>query len=286
MAGISPLRERMIEDMTVRNLAQATQQSYLYAVAKFSRYFHRSPDRLGPEEVRAYQLHLADQKLSWTHINQVACALRFFYGITLGQKEAFERIVNGREPSKLPTVLSPEEVGLFLDAVPGLRNRMALMTAYAAGLRVGEVARLKVSAIDSRRMLIHVENGKGGRERNAMLSPRLLALLRDYWRRGKPGIWLFPGQEPSQPVSVGALQYACRSARRRAKLTRPVTAHTLRHSFATHLLESGTDIRIIQVLLGHADLSSTSRYTQVATHLIAGTPSPFDRLATVRMPPG
>ena len=286
MAGISPLRERMIEDMTVRNLAQATQQSYLYAVAKFSRYFHRSPNRLGPEEVRAYQLHLADQKFSWTHINQVACALRFFYGITLGQKEAFERIVNGREPSKLPTVLSPEEIGLFLDAVPGLRNRMALMTAYAAGLRVGEVARLKVTAIDSRRMLIHVENGKGGRERYAMLSPRLLALLRDYWRRGKPGVWLFPGQEPSQPVSVGALQCACRSARRRAKLAKPVTAHTLRHSFATHLLESGTDIRVIQVLLGHADLSSTSRYAQVATHLISGTPSPFDRLATVRMPPG
>lgn len=260
MAGISPLRERMIEDMTVRNLAQATQQSYLYAVAKFSRYFHRSPDRLGPEEVRAYQLHLADQKFSWTHINQVACALRFFYGITLGQQEAFERIVNGREPSRLPTVLSPEEVGLFLDAVPGLRNRMALMTAYAAGLRVGEVARLKVSAIDSRRMLILVENGKGGRERYAMLSPRLLALLRDYWRRGKTEIWLFPGQEPSQPVSVGALQGACRSARRRAKLAKLATAHTLQHSFATHLLESGTDIRVIQVLLGHADLSSTSRY--------------------------
>ena len=285
MAGISPLRERMIEDMTIRNLAQATQQSYLYAVAKFSRYFHCSPDRLGPEEVRAYQLHLADQHFSWTHINQVACALRFFYGITLGQKEAFERIVSGREPSKLPTVLSPEEVGLFLDAVPGLRNRMALMTAYAAGLRVGEVTRLKVTAIDSRRMLIHVENGKGGRERYAMLSSRLLVLLRDYWRRGKPGVWLFPGQEPGEPVSVGALQSACRSARRRAKLAKPVTAHTLRHSFATHLLESGTDIRVIQVLLGHVDLSSTSRYAQVATHLISGTPSPFDRLATVRMPP-
>ncbi len=169
MAGISPSRERMIEDMTVRDLAQATQQSYLYAVAKFSRYFRRSPDKLGPEEVRAYQLHLADQKFSWTHINQVACALRFFYGITLGQEEASGRIVNGREPSRLPTVLSPE-VGLFLDAVPGLRDRMALMTAYAAGLRVGEVARLKVSAIDSRRMLIHVEKGKGGRERYTMLS--------------------------------------------------------------------------------------------------------------------
>jgi site-specific recombinase XerD len=286
MAGISPLRQRMIEDMRIRNLAQATQQSYLYAVAKFSRYFHRSPDRLGPEEVRTYQLHLADQHFSRTHINQVACALRFFYGVTLGQKEAFERIVNGREPSKLPCVLSLEEVGAFLDAVPGRRNRMALTTAYAAGLRVGEVARLKVEAIDSRRMLIHVENGKGGRDRHAMLSPRLLELLRDYWRGAKPRTWLFPGQEPDHPVSVGALQNACRSARWQAGLAKPVTAHTLRHSFATHLLESGTDIRIIQVLLGHADLSSTSRYAQVATHMISGTPSPFDRLAVPRMPLG
>ena len=181
MATMSPLRRRMIEDMTVRNLSQSTQQSYIYAVAKFSRHFNRPPDRLGMEDVRAYQLHLVGRKYSWVHINQVACALRFFYGITLGQKEAFERIVSGKEPEKLPPVLNPEEVARFLGAVVGLRNRVALTTAYAAGMRIGEVARLKVSAIDSKRMLLHIESGKGGKDRYAMLSPRLLDILRAYW---------------------------------------------------------------------------------------------------------
>jgi site-specific recombinase XerD len=275
----------MIEDMTIRNLSPATQQSYLYAVAKFSRHFSVPPAQLGTEQVRAYQLHLIAQKRSWSHINQVACALRFFYGVTLGQREAVARIVSGKGPEKLPPVLNPEEIIRFLEAVAGLRNRVALTTAYAAGLRVGEVARLKVSAIDSTRMLIHVEHGKGGRDRYAMLSPRLLGVLRAYWRRARPGLWLFPGQEPGTPVSISALQTACRAARRQARISKPVTAHTLRHSFATHLLESGTDIRIIQVLLGHVELASTARYAQVATNLIAGTPSPFDRLSLVVVPP-
>src|ERR1700747_1763633 len=183
MTTMSPLRRRMIEDMTIRNLSRSTQQSYIYAVAKFSRHFKRTPDQLGMEEVRAYQLHLVERKYSWTHINQVACALRFFYGITLGQKEAFERIVAGREPEKLPPVLSPEEIARFLEAVAGLRNRVALTTAYAAGLRIGEVCRLKVTSIDSKRMLIHVEGGKGAKDRYAMLSPRLLDILRAYWKR-------------------------------------------------------------------------------------------------------
>ncbi|MGE5721301.1 MAG: tyrosine-type recombinase/integrase [Sphingomonadales bacterium] len=286
MATISPLRQRMIEDMTVRNLSPATQQSYVYAVAKFSRYFNRSPDRLGMEDVRTYQLHLVAQKLSWSHINQVACALRFFYGVTLGQKEAFERIVFGKEPGKLPPVLDREEVVRFLEGVAGLRNRVALTTAYAAGLRIGEVVRLKGASIDSKRMLILVENGKGGRDRYAMLSPRLLEILRAYWRRTRPGVWLFPGQKPGVHVGTGALQAACRAARRQAGIRKPVTAHTLRHSFATHLLESGTDIRVIQVLLGHVDVTTTARYAQVATNLIASTPSPFDRLSLVVIPPG
>jgi site-specific recombinase XerD len=183
----------MTEDMTIRNLSRSTRQSYIYAVAKFSRHFKRSPDRLGMEEVRAYQLHLVEQKYSWTHINQVACALRFFYGITLGQKEAFERIVSGKEPEKLPPVLNREEIARFLAAVAGLRNRVALATAYAAGLRIGEVVRLKLGSIDSERMLLHIEDGKGGRDRYAMLSPRLLEILRAYWRRGRPSSWLFPG---------------------------------------------------------------------------------------------
>jgi len=285
MATISPLRRRMIDDMMVRNLSPATQQSYIYAVAKFSRHFNRSPERLGLEDVRAYQLHLIAQKRSWSHINQVACALRFFYGITLSQSEAFERIVTGREPHKLPVVLSADEIVRFLEAIPGLRNRAALTTAYGAGLRVGEVARLQVSAIDSRRMLIRVEHGKGGKDRYVMLSAQLLQILRAYWRLARPGLWLFPGREAGEPVSVAALQDACRTATRQAELRKPVTVHVLRHSFATHLLESGTDIRIIQVLLGHAHLSTTARYAQVATNLIARTTSPLDRLSLVVTPP-
>src|SRR5438046_5310371 len=173
MATISPLRQRMIDDMMVRNLSPTTQQSYIYAVAKFSRYFNRSPERLGLEDVRAYQLHLIAQKRSWSHINQVACALRFFYGVTLGQSEAFERIVTGREPQKLPLVLSAEEIVRFLEAIPGLRNRAALTTAYGAGLRVGEVARLTIGAVDSGRMLIRVEHGKGGKDRDVLPSLHL-----------------------------------------------------------------------------------------------------------------
>ncbi len=285
MATMSPLRRRMIEDMTIRNLSQATQQSYMYAVAKFSRYFNCSPDRLGMDDVRAYQLHLIDKKYSRSRFNQVACALRFFYGITLGQKEALERIVAGKEPEKLPPVLNREEITRFLEAVPGLRNRVALTTAYAAGMRVGEVVRLKIRSIDSERMLLHIEGGKGGRDRYAMLSPRLLNILRAYWKRARPHCWLFPGQEPGEHVSRGALQSACRAARRQARLGKHVTAHSLRHSFATHLLESGTDIRIIQVLLGHSRLETTARYAQVATGLIAGTASPFDQLAIEVIPP-
>ena len=285
MAAMSPLRRRMIDDMMVRNLSPSTQQSYLYAVAKFSRHFDRSPDRLGLEEVRAYQLHLIAQKRSWSHINQTVCALRFFYGVTLGQRDALERIVAAREPQRLPVVLSPDEIVRFLEAVPGLRNRAALTTAYGAGLRVGEVARLETGAIDSSRMLIRIEQGKGGKDRYVMLSPQLLRILRAYWRLARPGRWLFPGHDADEPVSVATLQHACRMATERAELSKSVTVHTLRHSFATHLLEGGTDIRIIQALLGHTRLSTTARYTQVATTVIAGTESPLDRLNLAVTPP-
>jgi integrase/recombinase XerD len=285
MAAISPLRRRMIDDMMIRNLSPSTQQSYIYAVAKFSRHFDRSPDRLGLEAVRAYQLHLIAQKRSWSHINQTVCALRFFYGVTLGQADALERIVAAREPQKLPVVLSPDEIVQFLEAVPGLRNRAALTTAYGAGLRVGEVTRLETGAIDSSRMLIRIEQGKGGKDRYVMLSPQLLRILRAYWRLARPGRWLFPGHDADVPVNVATLQHACRMATEGAELSKPVTVHTLRHSFATHLLEGGTDIRIIQALLGHRRLSTTARYTQVATTLIAGTESPLDRLSLAVTPP-
>jgi len=222
----------MIEDMTIRNLSPATQQSYIYAVAKFSRHFNSSPAKLGMEEVRAYQLHLVEEKHSWSHINQVACALRFFYGITLGQKEVFERIVFGKEPAKLPPVLNAEELVSFLEAVTGLRNRVALTTAYAAGLRVGEAARLKVTSIDSERMLILIENGKGGKDRYAMLSPRLLEILRAYWRRVRPGVWSRSGPRRScQPGHVaGGLPDGAAASRAAQARHRPCAAAQFRHA--------------------------------------------------------
>lgn len=232
MATMSPLRRRMMEDMTIRNFSLATQQSYIYAIAKFSRHFGCPPDRLSLEQVRSYQLHLINQKRSWSHINQVACALRFFYGITLGQTEAFERIVGGQKPDKLPLVLSAEEVARFLHAVSGLRNRVVLTTTYAAGLRVGEVVSLKVTSTDSKRMLIHIESGKGGRDRYAMLSPRLLEILRAYWKRVQPGLWLFPGQDPSGHVAHDPGRMPGRKASRPSRQARygPHSSAFLRHS--------------------------------------------------------
>jgi len=285
MAEMSPLRRRMIEDMTVRNLAPTTQRSYLYAVAKFSRHFSRSPDRLGVEEVRAFQMHLVSTGISWPALNQTVCALRFFYGVTLGQAEIPERIPYAREPRKLPVVLSADEVVRFLEAVASLKTRTALTTAYAAGLRVSETVGLKVCDIDSGRMVIRVEHGKGGKDRYVMLSAQLLRILRTYWRLARPKHWLFPGRDESKPINVQVLHSSCRSACAAAGLAKRVTVHTLRHSFATHLLENGADIRIIQVLLGHSNLSTTARYTQVSNVLIRRTESPLDRLTLEVVPP-
>src|SRR5215467_6828567 len=239
MAEISPLRRRMIEDMTVRNLSPATQQSYLNAVSKFSRYFGRSPDRLGLEDVHAFQLRLVATGISWPALNQIVCALRFFYGVTLCQDTVPERITYARQPSKLPVVLSADEVVRFLEAIPSLKSRTALTTVYAAGLRVSEVVLLKIADIDSSRMVIRVEHGKGGKDRYVMLSAQLLKILRLYWRPSRPKDWLFPGREESRPIDVQVLYAACRSAGKAAGLGKRVTVHTLRHSFATHLLENG-----------------------------------------------
>lgn len=282
---LSPLRRRMIEDMTVRNLSPATQRSYLHAVAKFSRYFGRPPDQLDVEDVRAWQVYLVAQGISWPSLNQKVCALRFFYGITMGRNEMPERIAYAREPRKLPVILSADEVVRFLEAVPSLKTRAALTTAYAAGLRASEAVSLKVADIDSSRMLIQVHHGKGAKDRTIMLSPQLLAILRTYWRLARPKEWLFPGRNETKAIDVQVLHAACRSAAKAAGLAKRVTVHTLRHSFATHLLESGVDIRIIQVLLGHNNLSSTARYTQVATTTISRTQSPFDRLTLEVVPP-
>jgi integrase/recombinase XerD len=285
MAEMSPLRRRMIEDMTVRNLSPATQRSYVHAVSKFSRYFNRSPDRLGLEDVRAFQVHLVSTGISWPALNQTVCALRFFYGVTLDHREIPERIPYAREPRRLPVVLSAEEVVAFLEAVPSLKTRTALTTAYAAGLRASEAVGLKVADIDSGRMVIRVEHGKGGKDRYVMLSAQLLGILRIYWRLARPTRWLFPGRDETKPLDIQVLHAACRSACAAAGLAKHVTVHTLRHSFATHLLESGTDIRIIQVLLGHNNLSTTARYTQVSNGLLRRTESPLDRLVLEVVPP-
>jgi site-specific recombinase XerD len=276
----------MIEDMTVRNLSPATQRSYIHAVTKISRHFGCSPARLDVEDVRAFQVHLIATGISWPSLNQIVCALRFFYGVTLGRDTVPERIAHAREPQKLPIVLGADEVVRFLEAVASLKSRAALTCAYAAGMRVSEVVRLKVADIDSARMVIRVECGKGGKDRYVMLSPQLLTILRTYWRLARPDPWMFPGRGADKPVEPNVLHAACRSAVLAAGLDKRVTVHVLRHSFATHLLENGTDIRIIQVLLGHGHLSTTARYTRVSTHLIATTQSPLDGLSLQVVPPG
>jgi integrase/recombinase XerD len=285
MAGMTALRRRMIEDMKVRNFSPVTQRCYVHAVAKFARYFTQSPDRLGLTEVRAYQVHLVETGASWAGFNVAVSALRFFYGVTLGRSASVERIPYARKQQLLPVILSADEIVRFFGAVPSLKHRTALMAAYAAGLRVSEVVRLRVADIDSDRMLIRVEQGKGHRDRYVMLSAQLLVMLRTYWQEFRPKQWLFPGRDESRPLDASTLHWACRNARKAAKLRKPVSVHTLRHSFATHLLENGTDIRTIQILLGHQHLSTTARYTQVATTTIGKTISPFDRLDIAKAPP-
>lgn len=285
MAEVSPLRRRMIEDMTIRNLSAATQKSYVFHVRKLSEFCGRSPDRLGVEDVRAYQLSLVERGFSWGALNQTVCALRFFYGVTLGRTDLPVRIAYARKPRPLPVVLSAAEVVSFLEAVDGVKNRVALTCAYAAGLRVSEAARLKVNDIDSSRMVVRVERGKGGRDRYVMLSPQLLEVLRAYWRARRPQDWLFPGRDDSRPMDPQVLNVACRRACEVVDFDKKVTAHTLRHTFATHLLEAGTDIRIIQVLLGHKNLATTTLYAQVSTQVIGRTASPFDQLNARIMPP-
>src|SRR5260370_556024 len=285
MAEMSPLRRRMIEDMTVRNLSPATQRSYVHALAKFSRYFGCSPDRLDLEDVRPFQAHVVAKGVSWAALNQTVCALRFFYGVTLGHGEIPERIPYAREPRKLPVVLSADEVVRFLEAVPSLKTRAALTTAYAAGLRASEAVGLKMADLATARLVIRVEHGKGGKDRYVMLSAHLLGILRTYWRLARPRHWLFPGRDETKPIDVQVLHAACRSACAAAGLAKHVTVHTLRHSFATHLLEAGTDIRIIQVLLGHANLSSTARYTRGSNGLIRRTESPLGPPAPEVRPP-
>ncbi|MFZ0854261.1 MAG: site-specific integrase [Hyphomicrobiaceae bacterium] len=275
---ITDLRRRMIEDMTVRNLSPATQASYITAVKKFSQYYQRSPEHLGFEDVRAYQVHLVENAIAWASLNQIVSALRFLYGVTLGRKELPERIPYARRPKTLPVVLSVADVARLIEAVEDSVCRTALATVYATGMRTAEVVSLRIEHIESARGLIRVEQGKGRRDRYVMLSVALLAMLRAYWKVARPRRWLFTRPDGQGPINSTTLNKACMRAALVARIGKPVTVKTLRHCFATHLLEQGTDIRVIQALLGHAQLSTTARYTKVSKHLIAATLSPLDRL--------
>ena len=275
---ITPLRQRMLDDMALRNMSPATQRIYINAVKNFSVFFGRSPDKLTFEDVRTYQLHLVSRGLKPTTIHPILYALRFFYRTTLGRSGVTEQISPPRRPDPLPTVLAPEEIVRFLKAVPGLKPRTALTTVYATGLRVAEAVSLTIKDIDSARMVIHVRHGKGGRDRYVMLSAQLLAILRAYWKRTRSQHWLFPGSDPSRPITARSLERACRRAAQAAGLDKRVTVHTLRHSFATHLLERGVDIRIIQDLLGHRHISATARYARVALNTVRRIQSPLELL--------
>jgi integrase/recombinase XerD len=283
---MTPLRQRFQHDLQLRNYRPRTIQTYTEAVARFARHFGRSPEQLGPEEIRTYQLYLLHERhASWSSFNQVVCALRFLYRVTVPRPWAVEQIPYGKKPKSLPAVLSREEVVQLFAAVRLPVYRMLLQTAYAAGLRLSEVIRLRVTDIDSSRMLLWVRQGKGGKDRCVPLSPRLLALLRDYWQQFRPTTWLFPGGTPAGHRSLGGVQRACHEAVQRAGFTKKVSMHTLRHSYATHLLEAGTDLRTLQRLLGHNDLDTTARYTHLTQPLLAGTPSPLDLLPEAAVVP-
>jgi site-specific recombinase XerD len=278
--SMTPIRQRMTEDMQVRNLSPHTPASYVQQVSLFARYFNKSPELLGPEEIRAYQVYLTNErKLATSSILIAISALRFLYKITLHKDWTFDDIIPApKKPQKLPVVLSPEEVLRFLDFVTGLKHRTILTTCYAAGLRISEVIRLKAPDIDSQRMVIRVEQGKGQKDRYVMLSPKLLQSLRNWWRVAKPKLWLFPGDIAGMHISKDAVEQACQKAQRRCCIPKPITPHSLRHAFAVHLLESGTDVRTIQLLLGHRSLATTARYLRIATSKVCSTTSPLDLL--------
>ena len=276
---MSALRRRMIEDMTLRNFAPHTIQVYVERVATFARYYNVSPQRLGPEQIRAYLLYLVQERhVSWSYFNQARCALQFLYRVTLGKDWVVEAVACPKQQKKLPIVLSLDELVQFFKAVTNLKHRAILMTTYAAGLRLSEVCHLRVDDIDSRRMVIRIRQAKGHKDRYVMLSPRLLAILRQYWKAVRPRHYLFPGADPDRPINPRTVQEACKAALLASGLKKKVTVHTLRHSFATHLLEAGTDLRTIQILLGHQNLGTTARYLHVSTAALKATHSPLDAL--------
>jgi integrase/recombinase XerD len=278
---MTPLRQRMIEDMRIRNYSPKTITEYVGQVATFARHFGKSPDQLGPAHIRSFQLYLIDERrVSWSTFNIAVCALRFFYRVSLKRNWIIEHLPYGKRPKTLPTVLSKEEVLRLFAAEPNLDYRVLLMTAYSAGLRRAELVRLRVEDIDRQRMVICVRQGKGRKDRYVPLSRTLLDALGDSARLGQPKDWLFPGRRPGQYLSPRTAACICTRAATAAGLSKHVSLHTLRHSFATHLLEAGIDVRRIQVLLGHAKLHTTAIYTHVSQDRIRATPSPLDLLVT------
>jgi len=276
---MTPLRQRFLDDLRLRNYSPRTQKTYLAHVVHFARHFGRSPAQLGLEEVRAYQLYLLqDKRASWSAFNQAVCALRFLYRVTLKAPFAVDMIPYGKKPKSLPAVLAREEVVRLFAQVPQPIERLMLQTAYACGLRASELLHLRVSDIDSSRMLLWVRHGKGGKDRGVPLSPALLEALRAHWQRLRPTTWLFPGRTPTGQRSLGALQRVVRRAVLAAGFTKPVSLHTLRHSYATHLLEAGVDLLTIQRLLGHRDLQTTARYIHLTAPRLAQTPGLLEGL--------
>ena len=276
---ISPLRQRMIEDMTARHFAEKAQTDYIRYVKSFAAFLGRSPDAASAEDLRLFQQHMTKTHVSPWVINATVVALRFFFKVTLERDDLVRRLTLVSEPRRVPIVLSPEEVARLLTAAPGVKYKAALGVAYGAGLRVSEVVALKVTDIDRERMLLRVEQGKGQKDRFVMLSPQLLELLRDWRQVAQPRGWLFPGLDPVNPMSARQLCRAVSAAARAAGIAKRVSPHTLRHSFATHLLEQNVDIRVIQVLLGHAKLETTALYTRVAVNTIRDVTSPLERLS-------
>jgi integrase/recombinase XerD len=276
---ISPLRQRMIEDMTIRNIGPKTQIGYIRAVKNFAAFLGHSPAKANAEDIRRFQLHMTSTGVGVPSINTAVSALRFLFKITLRRSDVTEQMPFIHEAQRLPVVLSIDEVARLLAAAPGLKYKTALSLAYGTGLRVSEIVSLKISDIDSARMVIRVEEGKGSKDRYVMLSPHLLDLLRAWWKAARPRGWLFPGRDCLQRLSTRQLNRACHAAAQRAGIDKRVSMHTLRHSFATHLLEGKTDIRLIQVLLGHKKLDTTARYTRVALETIRDVASPLERLA-------
>ena len=285
--SMTPLRQRFIEDLQVRSYSPRTVETYVAHVAKFAQHFGCSPEQLGTEQIRQYQVFLVQEKrVSWSYFNQAICALRVFYKVTLAKQFNWEYVPYGKRPKRLPSVLSREEVARFFACVKNSKQRLVLRTAYAAGLRLSEVLHLQAQHIDSSRMLIHVVQGKGAKDRFVPLSPQLLSELRDYWKHYRPRTWLFPGATPDRTLHGSSVQRTCQQAARDARLSKRVTPHMLRHSYATHLMEAGVDLCTIQKLLGHRDLSTTTLYTHVSQQRLESIVSPLDLLPAIEaLPP-